>query len=128
MGSCWFSFAAGGTRGIRDFQVVSPSRMIVQADGSHFGGYGDGIVEFLSSWGLTGIDSSGEYRLTVARRHSGQANILFADGHVGSETLRQMLYPSLENWTRLILTIKSIGRIRTCLLLPVGNLQRLGIS
>lgn len=27
-------------------------------------------------------------------------NILFADGHVGSETLHQMLYPSLENWTR----------------------------
>ena len=28
----------GWTRGIRDFQVVTPSRMIVQADGSHFGG------------------------------------------------------------------------------------------
>lgn len=27
-------------------------------------------------------------------------NILFADGHVGSKSLRQMLYPSLENWTR----------------------------
>ena len=38
--------------------------------------------------------------LSVARRHSGQANVLFADGHVGSETLHEMLYPSLENWTR----------------------------
>ena len=36
----------------------------------------------------------------VSRRHSGQANLLFADGHVGSETLRQLGYPSLENWTR----------------------------
>lgn len=26
--------------------------------------------------------------------------MLFADGHVGSETKRQLEYPSLENWTR----------------------------
>ena len=94
---------------IRESVVVSPSRMIAQADGSRFGMY-------------LGRDSRNQKRslelqvsplfasslevepwwhaLKVARRHSGQANILFADGHVGSETLRQMLYPSLENWTR----------------------------
>ena len=33
----------GWTRGIRDSAVVSPSRMIVQADGSRFGGYPDGV-------------------------------------------------------------------------------------
>ena len=91
----------GWTRGIRDFQVVSPSRMIVQADGSRFGKSGGGTVFRLDlfSSGFYGIDSRYSF-LNIARRHSGQANILFADGHVGSETLYQMLYPSLENWTR----------------------------
>ena len=92
----------GWTRGIRDFQVVSPSRMIVQSDGSRFGGYAAGGFRLdLFSKGFYGIDSSSDYeRLTVARRHSGQANILFADGHVGSESLYEMLFPSVENWTR----------------------------
>ena len=91
----------GWTRGIRDFQVVSSSRMIVQADGSHFGSLRRGGAVDIGpfSWNFHGVDSSGS-ALTVARRHSGQANILFADGHVGSESLHEMLYPSLENWTR----------------------------
>ncbi len=89
----------GWTRGIRDFQVVSSSRMIVQADGSRFGKSGGGTRLHLFSHGFYGIDSSHSF-LNVARRHSGQANILFADGHVGSETLYQMLFPSLDNWTR----------------------------
>ena len=88
----------GWTRGIRDSAVVSPSRMIAQADGSHIGKIGDDIL--LAARGFDGIDSSGYNPLTVARRHSGQANVLFADGHVGSETLHQMLFPSVENWTR----------------------------
>ena len=87
-----------GISGLRESAVVSSSRMIVQADGLHVGKFGDHT--FLVSRGFNGIDSSGYRPLTVARRHSGQANILFADGHVGSETLRQLLYPSVENWTR----------------------------
>ena len=95
----------GWTRGIRDSAVVSPSRMIVQADGSRFGGYPDGGFRRLDplSRGFIGIDSdsySTYELLNVARRHSGQVNILFADRHVGSESLHQMLYPSLDNWTR----------------------------
>ena len=91
----------GWTRGIRDFQVVSPSRMIVQADGSRFGKSGQrGIFSVRTVMsGFYGIDSSHSF-LNVARRHSGQANVLFADGHVGSETLHQLLFPSLDNWTR----------------------------
>ena len=87
-----------GISGVRESSVVSPSRMIAQADGSHIGKIGDDI--FLAAHGFSGIDSSGFRPLTVARRHSGQVNVLFADGHVGSETLYQMLFPSVENWTR----------------------------
>ncbi len=92
----------GWTRGIRDFQVVSPSRMIAQADGSRFGSSSSGYFHLDPfSKGFYGIDSSSGYgRLSVARRHSGQVNVLFADGHVGSESLYEMLYPSVENWTR----------------------------
>ena len=87
-----------GISGVRESAVVSPSRMIAQADGSHIGKIGDDFL--LAAHGFSGLDSSGHDPLTVARRHSGQVNVLFADGHVGSETLYQMLYPSLENWTR----------------------------
>ena len=98
---------------IRESEVVSPSRMIVQADGSSFGLYnganyaGPGfgpkrsLELHVSPWFRRSLRVEPWYHaLTVARRHSGQSNILFADGHVGSETLYQMLYPSLENWTR----------------------------
>ena len=98
--------------GIRDFQVVSPSRMIAQTDSSRYF-FQDG--EPLSIWstpsirahggiydfgylGLENVSEGGQ--VNISRRHSGQANVLFADGHVGSETLRQLLYPSVENLTR----------------------------
>ena len=75
--------------------------MIAQADDSHFGKIPNGSFQL---WGIResfeGIDPSGHEPLTVARQHSEQVNILFVDGHVGSETLRQLLYPSVENWTR----------------------------
>ena len=85
-------------RSIRESAVVSPSRMIAQADGSHFRITHSGGIA-ISLGGFSGIDSSGGY-VSVARRHSGQANVLFADGHVGSETLHQLLFPSVDNWTR----------------------------
>ncbi len=93
---------------LRESAVVSPSRMIAQADGSFFGmDLQRGSPELrVGNFGIPLIFQfpplfpERATLLTVARRHSGQANVLFADGHVGSETLRQMLYPSVENWTR----------------------------
>ena len=63
------------------FSVVAPSRMIAQADGSRFGEedgslYADSKSSAVGFWILSSIP------LNVARRHSGQVNILFADGHV----------------------------------------------
>ena len=104
-----------GFEGRRESEVVAPSRMIAKADGFSFG------MEISSIVGVTTFDDQlrlhvvlpftyglqirfplldWRTRLSIARRHSGQVNILFADGHVGSESLRQMLYPSVENWTR----------------------------
>ena len=84
-------------RTIRDSDVVSPSRMIAQGDASQFGFPHDfqGKLRVLGS-----LIHSGFHFRSISRRHSGQANVLFADGHVGSETLRQLGFPSLENWAR----------------------------
>ena len=108
-GSSVFNGPRFRSPGIRDFQVVSPSRMIAQTDASCFFFSGDG--EPLYFWRTPslsapmGIYDLGYFGLNsrfvnISRRHSGQANILFADGHVSSETLRQLLYPSVENLTR----------------------------
>ena len=83
-------------RTILDSDVVSPSRMIAQGDASLFGKEpGDG-----KRLAIYGVHPDHSFPWLVSRRHSGKANVLFADGHVGSETLRQLLYPSVENWTR----------------------------
>ena len=81
-------------RTIRDSDVVAPSRMIVQGDASRFWKVDGKRVH------LAIIYSLHRFPGLISSRHSGQSNVLFADGHVGSETLRQLLFPSLENWTR----------------------------
>ena len=96
--------------GIRDFQVVSPSRMIAQVDSSRYLFEDGEIVSIRHSIKAPGgVDGLGHLGLrmvsvlgqvNISCRHSGRANVLFADGHVGSETLRQLLYPSVENLTR----------------------------
>ena len=99
-------------RVIRDSDIVSPSRMIVQADASRFGFGWRGsvggsvghdhlqLIEFPipHDYWFSRLDRPVSFQ--IARRHSGQVNVLFADGHVGSETLRQFLFPAVENWTR----------------------------
>ena len=83
-------------RTIRDSDVAAPSRMIAQGDASQFGKEpGDGKRLY-----IFGLHPFHSFFGLVSRRHSGKANVLFADGHVGSETLRQLLFPSLENRTR----------------------------
>ena len=90
--------------GLRDSDIAATSRMIVLADGSRFGIIPETdplpYLHFPTpnvNW-FFWIENHNAYQ--IARRHSLKTNILFADGHVASETPRQMLFPSVENWTR----------------------------
>lgn len=77
--------------------------MIVQMDASRFRQAKDGRIlrGLIGNQGFEGISLQWfDIPINIARRHFGKANVLFADGHVGSETPRQLLYPSVENWTR----------------------------
>lgn len=81
-------------RTIQDSDVAAPSRMIAQGDATRFGGPYRRLLIEVDFW------THYDFPWFASRRHSGKAVVLFADGHVGSETYRQLLYPSLENWTR----------------------------
>ena len=98
---------------IRESATSALSRMIIQADDSRIGLLSNNnnrslwILSIRASlrFGLflpytSQFFPSFDSGLTVTRRHSGQANVLFADGGVGLEALRQLLYPLVENWTR----------------------------
>lgn len=83
-------------RTIRGSDVAAPSRMIAQGDASRF------IMESgdTTHLFLVGVQTFHDFQGHVSSRHSGKVVVLFADGHAGSETYRQLFYPSLENWTR----------------------------
>ena len=83
-------------RTIRDSDVAAPSRMIAQGDSTRFEREGSGkrLRVQIPLW------PPEDFPWFASRRHSGKTVVLFADGHVGSETTRQLLYPSLENLTR----------------------------
>ena len=90
--------------GLRDSDIAAPSRMIVLVDGSRFGIIPEtDPLPYLNfptptfNWFFR-IENHNAYQ--IARRHSLKTNVLFADGHVASETPRQLLFPSVENWTR----------------------------
>lgn len=77
-----------------------PSRMIVQGDAVRFSlGYSllPNPNQIHIWYKRLGLDFR---RGQISRRHSGKVVVLFADGHVASETKQQLEYPSLENWTR----------------------------
>lgn len=70
---------------------MSPSLMIVQMDASRFGQAKDGRIlrGLIGNRGFEGIPLQRfDIPINIARCHSGQANVLFVDGHVGSEKLR----------------------------------------
>lgn len=74
--------------------------MIAQGNASRFRRTSDSNILYIKINLVTGLFRS-EFSLeTISRRHSGKAVVLLADGHVGSEMIRQLEYPSFENWMR----------------------------
>lgn len=74
--------------------------MIAQGDATRFGRHPWNKNDLSITSFLTPTIWGSNFMGSISRRHLGKANVLFADGHVGSETIRQLLYPSVENWTR----------------------------
>ena len=87
---------------VNESQVVAPSRMLAMGDG-------------VKGWNSTYQDSAGLLRLSdaqehlgstdrVRRRHNGQVNVLFCDGHVIQESLGFLFSDtsdvSLSSWNR----------------------------
>lgn len=88
---------------VRESAVVVPSRMIIQADASRFGvlekadrrhwvlnsrlDYRRGLM-FSHLHPFPQLVGGYMLELSITRRHVRQANVLFAGGHMGSESLR----------------------------------------
>lgn len=72
--------------------------MIAQGDASRFGKHPENDDRPLTIDII--IHPFSSFQWYASRCQSGKVVVVFADGHVDSETIRQLLYPSLENWTR----------------------------
>ena len=149
IGSAWSGVGAWGISGrgwlgpaIRDSDVVSPSRMIAQADGSSFGMYN-------ASTRKPGTKPTGERSLELRVSPLFLSSLRVEPWWHAIPWLvgilcRRTFCLLMGMWVRrlfikcfillwkiglgLITTTKSIGLMVTCLLLPVGNLGRPGMS
>ena len=92
---------------IRASEVRSPSTMIMLADRACYGRFTPN--ESLGfNWPYSPEDwdvihgNPGNIPLvsTISRRHSGKVNVLFADGHVDVESLKELTLPQPENMRR----------------------------
>ena len=85
---------------IRISRFAAPSKTISVMDSSPYGlSYNTGILRFTSGYNWSVLES-GESRTTTSTRHRGEANVLFANGHVGSESMTELYHPASENMKR----------------------------
>ena len=91
---------------MRSSKVKAPSKMIHLADLASYGRSPNSSRRDLSFNFLSGGPG---YRTLIypagrpsnmSRRHSGKVNVLFADGHVDLESLKELTIPRLENMRR----------------------------
>ena len=91
------NFSGAVMDSIRSTSVVAPSRMISVVDWSPYDGYRDAFQNQIVWTSVTAWYST--FKTTVSRRHDRRSMVLFADGHVASESLEELLLPG-ENWKR----------------------------
>lgn len=89
---------------IRASEVRVPSMMIMLADRACYGRRSRNLLYFQGDTDPQYWDVIGNYpsaaTTKVSRRHSGKVNVLFADGHVDWESLKELTLPQPENMRR----------------------------
>ena len=90
---------------IRASEVRAPSAMIMLTDRACYGRSGNENHLAFSSpalpdyWDTVRLNA-GYPMSSISRRHSGNVNVLFADGHVDLESLKELTLPQPENMRR----------------------------
>ena len=92
---------------MRSGEVRAPSAMIMLADRACHGKDTKGRLYFdhpvlIEDWDIIRLGTGTRIpRLSnLSRRHSGKVNVLFADGHVDVESLKELTLPQPENMRR----------------------------
>ncbi len=95
---------------IRSSEIRAPSAMVHLADRASYGrSPGENVEKNIkirgnTGWGPRGWDTLGPRTSfpvsSLSRRHSGNVNVLFADGHVDLESLKELTLPQPENMRR----------------------------
>ena len=92
---------------MRSSEVRAPSAMIMMADRACHGKDTKGRLYFdhpvlIEDWDIIRLGTGTRIpRLSnLSRRHSGKVNVLFADGHVDLESLKELTLPQPENMRR----------------------------
>ena len=90
---------------IRSSEIRAPAAMVHLADRASYGRYpGENVEKDIKIRGGAGwgpLDVRDSFPVSnLSRRHSGKVNVLFADGHMDLESLKELTLPQPENMRR----------------------------